>query len=141
MRKVIICVLMVMFCGVARADVVMGDELKKIPALKQGVAYSIVDSQLNYLATTDIVKAGNFAIEVGYAGIAKETGDKLVAVASYGIFNAKKAGVTFPVADLIDARVGIYGGFGRVNLGAGESIKNDNEWDAGISLTAIQVKF
>jgi hypothetical protein len=120
-----------LMCGSARADV--SGLLQKIPNLKQGVAYSIADSKVNYIATTDIVNKWGVYLEVGYAGAAKDTGDKLIAVVSYDLVNAKKLGITIPVLDLITFRPGVYAGTGRLFGG--------NEFDWGISATVLDLKF
>ena len=141
MSKVIITIGLVLVCGLAKADVVISNVLQKLPAMKQGVAYSLVDSKFNYLATTDIVQKNGFSLEVGYAGQAKNTGDKLVAVVSYEVVNAKKLGVTIPVLDLVDLRVGAYAGVGRVQISDNPGARGNNELDYGLSATAINIKF
>lgn len=105
--------------------------LQKIPGLKQGVAYSVLDNKVNYIATTNVYEWMLFNVEVGYAGVAKDTGDKLVAVVSYDLFDL--SGIDLPIVDLIKFRPGIYGGTGR--------LFGSNEWDWGISASVIDLKF
>ena len=119
----------------------VGDLIKKIPALKQGVAWSVLDSKVNYLTTMDIVTWKGFALEAGYAADAENTGSKLVAVISYDVINLKERGVTVPILDLIDLRLGMYAGVGDINLGDGPAMRGNNEFDWGISATAVSVKF
>jgi len=117
------------------------DVIGRIPGLHQGVGFSVIDSKFNYLTTLDIVEWKGITLEAGYMGRAKNTGDKLVAVVSYDLFNAKKAGITLPVLDLIDVRVGAYAGFGRIQIGNDQSRDGNNEFDAGLSATAFNLKF
>jgi hypothetical protein len=113
------------------------------PALKQGMAYSILDSGFNYLTTYDVYHVGGFNVEFGYAGRAKNTQDKAVAVLSYNILDAKKMGVTIPLLDLIKIRPGVYVGSGRISLAGMDGMKDNNEYDFGFSVTFIDfsIKF
>ena len=129
----------VLTCGVARAELNVMDSIKKIPSLKQGVGFSLIDNRFNYLSTIEIASYKGFALEAGYAGEAKNTGSKLVGVISYDLFNAKNAGVKIPVLDLIAFRPGVYVGYGRIE--GFESQKLQGEFDTGISATIIDVKF
>ena len=117
------------------------DTIKTFPELKQGIAYSVIDSQFNYLSTLTVLSKHGVNLEAGYAGVAKNTGDKLVAVISYDLWNAKRAGVTIPVLDLIDIKPGAYVGFGRIAVGSEDTRDGNNQLDVGVSLTAISVKF
>ena len=100
--------------------------------MKQGIGFSLVDSKVNYLTTTDIALWKGLSLEGGY-----NSKGKVVAVVSADLLNLKKLGVTVPILDLIDLRVGLYGGYGNINI---EKVSKA-EWDAGISATAITVKF
>lgn len=132
--------LCVVFAGVAKAETLsIGDVLSNLPALKQGMAYSLADNQLNYLSTAEIVKYKGFALEGGYAGAAENTGNKIVGVLSYQVANLKDLGVTVPILDLIEFNVGAYAGYGSIQF-AGNT-KNDNEFDYGLSLTLLKTKF
>ena len=142
MKKLILTALIAFVATIAHADSLsLGDSLKKIPALRPGVAYSVCDQKWNYLMTLDIAKWKALTLEVGYAGAAENTADKLVGVLSFDIFNAKKFGITYPIADLIDLRLGIYGGVGHIQLGDAPTMRGGNETDYGVSLTAISLKF
>ena len=112
----------------------------KMPPLKEGIAYSIMDSKVNFLSTIEIVKFKGFALEAGYAGQAPNTGNKAVAVVSYEIANLKNMGVTMPVLDLVSFNLGYYVGYGRICLTPGETDGN-NEFDHGVSLSILQFKF
>ena len=115
------------------------DVMSKIPGIKQGVAFSLADSKLNYLTTIDIMSIYGFNLEAGYSADAEKTGHKAVAVLSYDLFNAKKAGIKVPVLDLIDIRPGVYVGYGRIEGFQDGGLKG--EMDFGVSLTAINIKW
>ena len=134
MRRILLAVLFVVgMIGIARADSLsIGDTLKNLPGAKQGVAFSLIENEVNYLTTIDLVAWKIFTLEAGY-----NSKDKIVAVASVDVINLKKLGCTVPVLDLIDLRLGVYGGYGHINS---QSLSK-SEWDAGVSATAITVKF
>lgn len=142
MRKFSLLVGLILLCGVAKAeDVSIIDGLKKIPGLKQGVGFSLIDNKVNYLTTIDIVSWKGITLEAGYMGRAKNTGDKAVVALSYNLWNAKEAGVTLPILDLIDVRIGAYAGYGRIQIGSEDTRDGGNELDAGLSATALRVKW
>jgi hypothetical protein len=130
---------LMMLTGSARAEINIIDGLKKIPGVKQGVAFSLMDNKLNYLTTLDIVTIKGFNLEAGYAMDSEKTGHKAVAVLSYDLFNAKKAGITIPILDLIDVRPGAYIGYGRIEGLQDGGLKG--EMDYGVSATILAVKF
>lgn len=123
-----------MWLGLAKAEVSIGDTIKKIPALKQGVAYSLIDSNFSYLSTIELAKWRGLTLEAGYS-----SSDKAVAVISYELLKLKDY-INLPVLDLIEFNLGVYGGVSRIAIGLGNA-KDNNEWDAGISATLIKVKF
>jgi hypothetical protein len=141
MRKFSLLIGLLLVCGVAKADIDISESLNKVPGLHQGVGFSVIDNKVNYLTTLDIVSWKGLTLEGGYAGAAKDTGDKIVAVLSYNLWNAKEAGVTLPVLDLVDVRVGAYAGIGRIQIGNDQSRDGNNEFDAGLSATAFNLKF
>jgi len=135
MKKVILALVMVLaLMGVAMAQesINVGDLVQKLPGLKQGAGFSLIENEVNYLTTIELVNFKGFALEGGY-----NSKDKIVAVISADLINLKKLGCTVPILDLIDLRIGVYGGYGSINS---QEIDN-SEWDAGLSLTAISVKF
>lgn len=123
----------------ARAEFNLGEVLDKVPAMKQGIAYSLADNKINYLSTVEIAKWKGFALEAGYAGAAEETRHKAVGVVSYQVARLKDFGVELPVLDLIELNVGFFGGYGRIATRGDTS--NDNEWDWGLSASLISLKF
>jgi hypothetical protein len=127
MRKFILIGIMALICGSAMAmELPLGQ-------LKQGVAFSTIDNKFNYLSTLEVISYKGFALEVGYAGKAKSTGDKVAAVISYDLINAKRLGVTLPILDLIEFRPGVYFAYGRLT--------GSNETDMGVSATFLNYKF
>lgn len=123
----------------ASAELNLGEVLGKVPAMKQGIAYSLADNKINYLSTVEIVKWKGFALEAGYAGAAEETNHKAVGVVSYQVARLKDFGVELPVLDLVELNVGYYVGYGRIQF-SGDT-DNDNELDHGLSATLISLKF
>lgn len=123
----------------ARAELSLNETLGKLPALKQGIAYSLVDNKVNYLSTMEVLKYKGFALEAGYAGNAEETNHKAVGVISYRLGGLKDLGVDVPVLDLLEFNAGYYVGVGRIQFYGDTG--NDNEIDHGISATIINVKF
>jgi hypothetical protein len=114
--------------------------LADLPDIKQGVAWSFADNRLNYLGTVEIVKVWKgLSIEAGYAGVAKNTGDKAVLVASYDVFKASDV-TNIPLLKYIVFRPGAYVGYGRVDVTEGQG-KGNNELDYGLSATFLDIKF
>ena len=132
MKKLFLLIGIMFVCGTAHAEFSVIDNLKKLPEMKQGVALSVMDNRWNYLSTIKVAEWKNINFEIGYAGVAKETGDKVVAVVSYPIFKMKNY-LSVPIIDLIDVNVGGYVGYGRVT--------GSDEFDVGVSATAINIKF
>lgn len=140
MKKLLIALIVgVMTIGIigcktpARAEsLVLSETIEKLPELKQGVAYSLLDKEVNYLSTFDVLSWKKLNLEAGFS-----SNDKLVAVISYPLVNLKEDfDVTLPLLDLINCRIGIYGGVGRIGVSS-----EQNEWDFGVSATILQIKF
>lgn len=122
-----------MLPNLAKADSVgIVDILASVPAMNQGIAFSVVDSNINYLSTIDIIKWNGINLEAGYSGRVKETGDKVVAVVSYDLFKAKDY-VTWPILKYAEFRPGIWYGIGRIG--------GSNEQDFGVSASFLSIKF
>lgn len=134
MKRIFCLVLAVSICiGVYAEPVNIGDIVSKLPALKQGVAYSLLDNDFNHLSTLEVASFKDVSLELGYS-----TKDKFVGVISYEVANLKDMGVDIPVLDLVTFNVGIYGGVGRINISGTEA---NNEFDYGISATLIDLKW
>ncbi len=141
-RKFLLISYLVLMCSVARAeDFSVIDGLKKLPGMKQGIAYSVLDSKINYLSTLEVFQWAIFSGEVGYAGDGNATDYKLVGVISTSLLNLKQLGVNVPILDLLDFRLGVYAGVGGINLGDGPDMRGNNEFDYGFSATLISLRF
>lgn len=137
-KKILATVFVMMFCGgiVFAEELSIGEQLQKIPALKQGIAYSMKDNNLCYLSTVELLEWKGITLEGGFS-----SKDKAVAVVSYELLKLKDLGVNVPLLDLIEARVGIYGGYGNLNLTESFTQSGGNKADWGISLTLLDIKF
>lgn len=141
-KRIIMALAICFMAGTAWAEASISENLGKLKELplKQGIAYSLQDEKINYLLTIEIAKWKGFSLEAGYAGRAENTGDKAVAVISYQLAKAKDLGITLPILDLLEANVGVYTGFGRIQVNDGFDNGN-NEFDWGVSATLISLKF
>lgn len=135
----VVAVLMLLTGSSKAEDVSIIDGLKKLPGVKQGMAFSIDDAKLNYLATIDLASFKGFNFEGGVATDAEKTGTKAVALLSYDLFNAKKFGITMPILDLIDLRPGLWAGYGRIEGFQDGQLKGEGSW--GVSCTAMTLKW
>lgn len=136
MKKVFLAVLMLsVMVGVCSADV--PEVIKKIPNLKAGVGFSLIDNKVNHMETLELLNWKGLALEGGYMGDADASGHKIVSVLSYDLLNLKKLGVEVPVLDLINVRPGVYAGFGDINT---QRIM-ESEFDWGVSASIISLKF
>lgn len=129
MKKLFLILAVLLIPTLVKAEPVdLIENLKKIPSLKQGIAYDIADSKINYLSTVGVIKYSDCGLDVGYS-----SNNKAVAVLSYDIGGLKKLGLDTPITNLIDVRVGFYAGYGRLT--------GSNEFSYGPTVTVIDVKF
>lgn len=129
MRKLILALLLLALPTFAQADdIKIIDSLKKIPGLKQGVAFDLTESKFNYMTTVGIIKYNDFGLSVGYSG-----DDKIVANLEYNLGGLRRFGIDTPITNLIDLSVGMYAGYSRLT--------GSNEFSYGPSVTVISVKF
>jgi hypothetical protein len=134
MKKLILMVMaLCLISSVAFADsLVVGDTIKKLPALKQGIGYSIKNSNIEYLSTLEVANYKGVSIEAGYS-----SQDKVVAVLSYKILKLKDLGVSLPILDLMYFLPGIYLGYGLINS---QEIDR-SKLTYGVSITLLDIKF
>lgn len=125
--------------AIAAESLSVGSILDKFP-LKQGIAYSITDSGFNYLSTIEVLDYKGFTYEVGYAG-REGTGDKFVNVISYPIVKLQDLGVNVPILELVELNMGLWAGYGNINLSDAFEDSGNNEFEWGVSATMLQVKF
>lgn len=114
---------------IAKADDI---KISNLPALKQGFAYSIIDKQFNYTATTDIMGKWGLMLGAGYSGRAENTGDKIIATFTYRLGDLQKW-IDVPIAKYVDLSVGVYYGIGRIG--------GSNEQDYGLMANIVSIKF
>lgn len=132
MKKLLIAFTILLTSTICSAEEFSVD---KLPALKQGFAYSIADSQINYTALAEIAKWKFISVDVGYAGRAKNTGDKLIGAVSFDLLSLDKY-VSWPIAKYVEFKPFAYFGAGRLNFG-----ETGNETDYGIGATIINISF
>ena len=129
----IVVISLFLILGIAQAgELNVGDTLKKIPALKQGIGYSLKNSNIEYLTTLEVLNVKGVTLEAGYT-----SQNKVIGVISYPILKLKDLGVTVPILDLVEFNAGIFYGFGRINIKELDTA----EKTFGLSLTLIKVKF
>lgn len=107
MKKALLVIALLLLATQAKADDV------QLPALGMGVGYSVKDSAPVFLGTFDVANYKGFNLEAGYAGRNKESLDEVAAVLSYKLVN--QGALNFPILKYFSARVGVYGGLGRIN--------------------------
>jgi len=149
MKKLIVILALLLLATPVMAEgessIDLGDQLEKLPVLKQGFGYSFLDNDIKYLSTMEILNWKGIALEGGllwkrFEGHETDTPNILCAVVSYELLKLKDLGVTIPILDLLECRIGVYGGFGRMALGWGNAKEND-EFDVGLSVSLISLKF
>ena len=120
-------------CSMAFAgELSISETVKKIPALKQGIGYSLKNSNIEYLTTLEILNIKGVTLEAGYT-----SQDKVIGVISYPILKLKDLGVTVPILDLIEFNAGAFYGFGRINIKELDTAEDTY----GLSLTLLKIKF
>jgi hypothetical protein len=133
MRIVALVVALLLIGSTAFAgELSIGDELKKLPAMKQGIGFSLVNSNIEYLSTIEVANFKGVSLEAGYT-----SQNKVIGVASYQILKLKDLGVTIPILDLVYFQPGVFVGYGHINT---EEV-DQSELTYGFSLTLLDVKF
>lgn len=114
----------------ASESVDVSDWLEAIPNLKQGVIYSLDDSQIKYCSTIELVELWKkITVEAGAVPIDNE----LIGVVSYEIAKLKDYGVTLPILELVEFNLGAFVGV--------KDLGENHEFDYGISATLLNLKF
>lgn len=102
--------------------------IKKLPDMKQGVAYSFVEDEFEYINTIKIANKFGLNVEVGYASESK------LLVALTGDIVELKDYINLPILDLVKLNIGLYYAIDRINnLGSSE--------DYGATATFLEFKF
>jgi len=141
MKKLFLAVALVLcIVGVVSAEPLnIGDELQKLPALDQGIAYSIIDSTINYTSTFEIMKIGErVSLGGGYAtnGSGDTSDHKGIGTITVNLLNLGDY-IKFPILDQIKINPGIYVGASSINI---QRIM-ESEPDFGIIFVPLSLKF
>ena len=126
-----VLLIVVLFVPCVSAEISLRGIFEKLPALKEGVMYSVPDCEIYYISTAQIFEYKGISIEGGYS-----PKDMAIGTISYSILKVKDLGINVPIIDLIELNVGITAGIKRI--GTGDS---NNEFDWGPSLTLINIKY
>lgn len=143
MKKLLLTLIACVFAvGAAYAEIDISDVLEKIPNANIGIAYSILDETCKPIATTTIYKFDKLSVDIGAttkdSSVVLDEFTTLIGQVSYGLWDAKSWDKTadIPIVNLIELRPGAYVGYDRLGDG-----KGNNEFDYGLSITAISAKF
>ena len=128
-RLALVIVAVLMTVGVCWAELDLGDIIQKLPPLKQGIGYSIIENKIEYLSTIELAKWKGINLEAGY-----NSSNKVIGVVSYEILKLKDY-ISLPILDLLEFNLGMYAGVGRIG---GD---NPPEFDYGVSATILNIKF
>lgn len=137
MNKFLLTLAIVFVAHPAFAELSVPDMLDKVE-LKNGIGYSFVEKNFVALSTLEVAKYKNFSLEVGYAGDADGADHRLIGAVKYDL--SKVEGLDLPILNMIEPEVGIYAGAGRIDVKDGLGNGN-NEFDVGIAVTLINIKF
>jgi hypothetical protein len=130
-KRTLVVLALIGICSVAGADPIdIPGVIKKLPSLKQGVAWSVAEKDFNYITTASLIDWEALSLEAGYS-----TSDKAVAVVSFDLLKLEKY-VELPILKDIKFRIGYYVGYGGIDIANTEA-----KLDHGVSLTAFEVKF
>jgi len=102
----------------------------KLPEAKQGVGYSMVDSEFIYLSTIQFTEYKDFNFEYGFADE-----DSVIGAISMDGVKAKDY-ITIPILKEAELNLGAYAGWKRLGITSG-----NNEFDWGISATAVALRW
>jgi hypothetical protein len=133
MKKWMLAVALVFcFSGYALAAV-------NLPPMHAGIYYSFKDKAINHVETFDVLKIKDMVtLEVGYAGDADESDNKLVSSISVDIEQLKLGNyIKLPILDLMAFRPAVFLGLGHINSQDISGAK----LDYGIGATLISLKF
>jgi len=129
MRKwlLTICLTLCLTFSAQAEEIKIGEILDKVP-LKQGVAYSLCDSEVRPMTSFSLIKKAGFSLDAGYVGE-----DKLVAAVFYELGELKNI-AEIPLLEFIDIELGVYYGLEGIN-------KWHSGEDYGVTVKLLEVKF
>lgn len=129
--------------------VILKDMADGLPAARSGFAFSLVDNKFNVLTTLEAKRWFNdrVILSFGYAGVADDTGHKVVGTLEVELFKLKNVlskeetpstlGIVRNfLVDAVDVSAGGYFGAGRL-----EKDLWDSETDYGVTLSALKYRF
>lgn len=136
MKKLLI-LLSFLFCLNASAEINVIDELKKLPAVNNGVVYSLADSTFDYVSSVSVVSFLNEKIKVDAGWTPRQ---KLLALASFKLVSVKDY-ISFPILDQVSIEPLIYVGYDRVDFGGEKARQANNEFDYGAGVKILSLSF
>ena len=110
--------------------------INKIPSLKNGFFYSMVDHKLNYSGTVPVLEKSGFSVNLGYAGDAENTGHKLIATVAFDLGTLERLGVNVPILKYVGCEP--YIAFGGGNLNFKEMGESESDYGLGINLISVR---
>jgi hypothetical protein len=132
MKKLLVLISLLLMLGCVKTSsadpITVGEVVDKLPALKQGVVYSLKDSEFAHASTAEIVEKWGVTLEAGYID-----NGKLMTALTKELINAKDY-IDIKFVKELMFRPGIYVAFDEIDTG-------DPEVDYGISATFLEVKF
>ena len=134
--KILLLVLsLVLICNVCVSEeLLVSDSLKKLPPLKQGIAYNINDGEYQYVMTIPIVNYKNISLEAGYTTNFDDSMDSFIGAITYPLFKFKDF-VDVPILNLIECNVGGYMGYSKWQD------DDSPEFEYGPIATLINIKY
>lgn len=127
-KLIITATLCLIFASCAQAESIsISETLKDVP-LRQGIVYSLRDSEISHLSTAVLAEKWNFGLEAGYM----DSG-KLVGAVSYRLLDLKNY-VTLPIIKELSFRPGIYVATDEIDTGS-------PKLDYGVSLTVLSLSW
>ena len=138
-KKILLNLLLCLsFCQLAIAEPVkISEVVEKLPPLRQGVAFSLVDNNWNYSSTMEVLKWKFIGVDVGYAGAAENTKHKLIGDVSFDLLKLSNFGIEFPILKYVEVRPYVWFGVGNIQV----YDVPDTETDWGVGCSILSVKF
>lgn len=110
--------------------------IRKIPSLKNGVFYSMVDNKINYSATVPIIEKNGISLNAGYGGDSDSTDHKLILTIAYDLGTLERFGVNVPIIKYAGLEPYIGFGAGRINFK--EMGESESDWFIGANIISLR---
>ena len=133
MKKLLIALIVCLITiGVARAEINLSEQLKKIPAINQSILLNLTDSELDYASSVTLIQLFNkvISLDVGWS-----PRTQLLGLVSFKLIEVGKW-ITFPILDKLVIEPFIGYGFDRI-----EDLKDIGEGSLLIGAKILSVKF